>query len=119
MKTIKFRRPFFKDSYPYEFSHFGIWGVNIDDHSFTGPSSNNSCTHKEDQMFTGLTDRLGKEIYEGDIVIDLHEKHLVEYNEAQFNPFGTPSGWNMGEWETTYASNCEVIGNIHENSDLL
>lgn len=71
-------------------------------------------------QFTGLHDKNGKEIWEGDVVINrnnnwaenLKKPCIVEYEEGGFNPF-------VGDdraWETKYV---EVLGNIYENPELL
>lgn len=80
-------------------------------------------------QFTGLKDKNGKEIYEGDIVIGRSDdsaevsKVTVEWDEKMsgwkpFNYFST-NGVNHIEDAFFDLSTCEVIGNIYENPELL
>ena len=78
---------------------------------------------------TGLKDKNGKEIYEGDIVgSDDGSRYLtgaVEWNEdyAKYEVIYSQLTGNSFEFEGDdgypVANLCEVIGNIHENQDLL
>jgi uncharacterized phage protein (TIGR01671 family) len=75
-------------------------------------------------QFTGLHDKNGKEIYEGDIVRGGTEYQRKPYNTlvkwddglAGFSPFVDYDS-DCSEYYAT--SQCEIIGNIYENSDLL
>lgn len=60
--------------------------------------------------FTGLTDKNGNKIFEGDIIYNGVFKAQVELMSGRFSPFGS---------DTFFANECEVIGNIYDNKELL
>lgn len=84
-------------------------------------------------QFTGLLDKNGKEIYEGDIVQDIHEEYgenlaglggkktlvkaEVKWEAPEFLAmYKVPGGlWNM----LSLPDQCEIIGNIHQSPELL
>lgn len=77
-------------------------------------------------QFTGLHDSIGREIYEGDIIKYPHGTilYIVYDNDlacfkavvARYNPLNEYSTLSKG-WITRF--NIEVIGNIHDNPELL
>ena len=80
-------------------------------------------------QFTGLLDKKGKEIYEGDIIFSQKCDcrailHKVEYNVDNAMFVAKPiQGWDFDfcqirkDWIEKYGK--EVIGNIHDNPELL
>ncbi len=75
-------------------------------------------------QFTGLTDKNGKEIYEGDIIQSESGEFVyqVVFNETRFASFGLKRERDMFLHyfgEALEAEDCKVIGNEFENKELL
>jgi uncharacterized phage protein (TIGR01671 family) len=74
-------------------------------------------------QFTGLRDKNGKQIYEGDIVADEEGKRgVVEYEAPEFIAMDTHGSKDdcAGCLNVmVFPNSCEVIGNIYENPELL
>jgi len=74
-------------------------------------------------QYTGLKDKNGKEIYEGDIIDTKHFRQVVKYRENQgvfalFAETGYKDGWTVG-LSYVKENQCPVIGNIYKNPELL
>ncbi len=71
---------------------------------------------------TGLKDKNGKEIFEGDIVLVLDSPYTVFYDNERGSYRLKPHDdrWNVDYLSNfSHGGNFEVIGNIYENKELL
>ena len=64
-------------------------------------------------QFTGLKDKNGKEIYKGDWIKGKCREGLVVFKKGSFHCYDEILCESLEE------DNCEIIGNIHENKDLI
>ena len=122
MREIKFRAwdinekkmRYMGDSYVGDFHCFWRW---------------HSRYASELMQYTGLKDKNGKEIYEGDILLINGKKGVVGFRDGSFislydweelkGTYVNGSMWKGKELITTFDSNREVIGNIYKNPELL
>lgn len=76
-------------------------------------------------QYTGLSDRNGKRIFEGDVVrnflcIDDHNEPLYEYGKVVYIPERISFEiWDDDNNQITTTAGLEVIGNIFDNPELI
>jgi hypothetical protein len=121
LRPIKFRQPMFTNN---KFSRFLYWG--FIDGAFIGPETLVSTIEgakKNSHQYTGLKDKNNKEIYEGDIIQeddpDGKINYLIEWKEKEANFSAIDGTKTLRLYGIYWKHNCEVIGNIYENPELI
>lgn len=123
MRTIKFRAWYKYDNPPLKFVQEKIVGeycemVMEKDRSYRHSIEIIMCD--EDwilEQFTGLFDKNNKEIYEGDILEVNNAKFKIQWDEEGGFEYETLQ--DLPDGFTFYPKDIEVIGNIHDNKELL
>jgi uncharacterized phage protein (TIGR01671 family) len=73
-------------------------------------------------QFTGMKDRAGNDVYEGDIISHQRESYkpyVVEYNERTGSFTASGYGINTNVGQCVSMCSLTVVGNIFENPELL
>lgn len=126
MREIKFRAWDKEEEKMVPAIHIFINGTGVvwenQREGFEGTDDLNSTNKWEIMQFTGLEDVLGNDLYEGDICRDedglgviYWDKDCWMYGFVLFDSSYKSDGYMLREM----ADDCEVIGNIYENPELL
>ena len=123
MREIKFRAWFYKENRMLSWEDLNDGTENLIEY-FEKSMSDVS----EVMQYSGLHDRNGKEIYEGDIVRGLSYKEpwamRTKYEVVGRVKFSSKQGFyfcgDLGKGRTyPWLNSCEIIGNIYETPELL
>ena len=81
---------------------------------------NDNIENIEIEQCTGIKDKNGKPVFEGDILSDYDGfKFLVRWNALELRYVFIPISKNNSEDLDIYPNECELVGNLHENEELL
>lgn len=104
---------------------FYVQGIDEKDSASMSPFNTKYSQDVPLMQYTGLKDKNGKEIYEGDIVrcaSSTRCPHVVIWTEIQNQNMGSVPGWYLSGLNNpgySFTGFEEVIGNIHENPELI
>ena len=117
MKLIKFRVYTTDEGMIYNKDVDCFMSINAD-----GTINDSGFPKHNVMQWTGLLDKNGKEIFEGDILKTATDKPMVVGWSEKFASFVlNRSGWAFSHWfgESCNPEDCEIIGNKYQNTELL
>ena len=118
MREIKYRQPL-------NIGGFHYWGYVQERGGFVGPMGENDASGPS-EAYADLKDKNGKEIYEGDVLlVNKGRDHAPVYWDQRMFGFKIKyqpkpfKNWRGFTFSDQVEEECEIIGNIHENPELL
>lgn len=92
--------------------YYILWGMTNGVPDMVKVDQETICRH------TGIKDKNGDEIRENDIVMLNEENYIIRWDEDSAR-FCLEGDTIETDFDHVYGSECEIIGNIFDNSDLL
>lgn len=114
MRIIKFRAKSIKGEWAIGDLHL----ICITPHIRISLSRERNIRTETIGQFTGVTDKAGKEIYEGDIVQFFKMRLKVSWSDTTCS-FILENDEMLLDLTEHSSRVCEIIGNIHDNPELL
>lgn len=104
-----------------DYVHVGSCGELYPKQFHSSAYSDKGCPDLILMQFTGLLDKNGKEIFEGDITKDSTGLCLIDWNDQLASFCLRRNGWAFDHFfgEAVAPKDVEVTGNIYENPELL
>lgn len=125
IRTIEFRAKYKKTSGEYQVAgSWQYWSINF---ILQAPSAALLNVIANDQLdietlgqYTGLKDRHGTQIYEGDILIYWYKEYPADKDRTDHKQFKI-AAWNDSSvgFNIRRTSQYEIIGNVYDNPELL
>lgn len=110
-----------ENTYPDGFEMITVDGINYDElESYIPDFTSYAVDPDTVGQYTGMKDKNGKKIFEGDIVDILTENEeigVIEYDDGGFQV--EADGFIVDFHANINGTDLEVIGNVHDNPELL